>query len=128
MTFFKMTADEKAKIRWACRRGMLELDILLIQFFDHQFEQLSFSEQQQFKKFLSIEDPQLMNCLIGGATQSIPKEFQDATRRSCCAEECTKQSMSSEANEHRNLKGDEYSLLFSQFSELILKIKKISNS
>ena len=28
------TAEEKARIKWACRRGMLELDVVIMPFFE----------------------------------------------------------------------------------------------
>ena len=38
----------KSELRWQCRRGMLELDILLNSFLDEKFHQLSIDEKNQF--------------------------------------------------------------------------------
>ncbi len=50
-----------ARIRWACRRGMLELDVLLQPFFDNCFAQLSAEQQQGFERLLQCDDPDLFN-------------------------------------------------------------------
>jgi antitoxin CptB len=36
------------RLRWRSRRGMLELDLLLLPFFDEVFEELESDEQQGF--------------------------------------------------------------------------------
>lgn len=53
------------KIRWQCRRGMLELDIVLEKFFDRSFSQLNPTEQQIFIKILNEPDPSLYAWLLG---------------------------------------------------------------
>lgn len=54
----------KAKIRWQCRRGMLELDILLISFFDDCYDTLSRTEQEGFVRLLEYPDPDLYHWLL----------------------------------------------------------------
>lgn len=49
----------RSQLRWRCRRGMLELDLLLQTFFDAHFDQLTADEQTVFKHLLSIEDQYL---------------------------------------------------------------------
>ena len=53
-----MTAAEikKRRLRWKCRRGMLELDILLAHFFDEHYDTLSAEDQQLFEQVLEQED------------------------------------------------------------------------
>lgn len=60
-----MTPAYLARMRWHCRRGMLELDVILEKFFDQQFMQLSAAEQQQFERLLSCEDQYLFRWLMG---------------------------------------------------------------
>ena len=45
------------RLRWRSRRGMLELDLLLLPFFDEVFAELESNEQQAFIKLLEQEDP-----------------------------------------------------------------------
>ena len=45
------------RLRWRSRRGMLELDLLLLPFFDEVFAGLESDEQQAFIKLLEQEDP-----------------------------------------------------------------------
>lgn len=53
------------KIIWTCRRGMLELDVILIPFAEQYFEQLSEQQQAVFVRLLDEADPDLFNWLMG---------------------------------------------------------------
>lgn len=64
------TAHNMRQLRWKCRRGMLELDYLLLKFFDTHFEKLSFKEQALFSSLLEYPDPDLYQWLI---KQQIPE-------------------------------------------------------
>ncbi len=55
---------ENARIRWACRRGMLELDIFLLPFFDNCYLQLTCEEKAVFVDFLTATDPELFAWLM----------------------------------------------------------------
>jgi antitoxin CptB len=44
------------KLRWLCRRGMKELDILLQRFVDHHQKSLSEGEWPEFEALLQTED------------------------------------------------------------------------
>ncbi len=57
--------DPKAKLRWQCRRGMLELDILLISFLDKHYDTLSEHEQKAFAELLMEPDPDIYMWLMG---------------------------------------------------------------
>ena len=48
------------RLRWRSRRGMLELDLLLLPFFDDEFRQLPDAEQTAFIRLLEQEDPDLL--------------------------------------------------------------------
>ncbi len=57
--------QEKMKhLRWQCRRGMLELDLLLLPFFDKCYLRLSRTDQALFEQLLSYQDPDLYQILI----------------------------------------------------------------
>lgn len=47
------------RVKWAARRGMLELDLVLEPFVRLQYPNLSEDEQQQFQKLLTYEDQEL---------------------------------------------------------------------
>lgn len=47
-------------MRWRSRRGMLELDLLLLPFFDEVFRDLPYQNQLTFVKLLEQDDPDLL--------------------------------------------------------------------
>ncbi len=51
---------ERNKLRWRSRRGMLELDLLLIPFFDAVFLDLGTDARRTFVKLLDQDDPDLL--------------------------------------------------------------------
>jgi antitoxin CptB len=53
------------KLAWKCRRGMLELDIILLKFLKEQYSNLSKQEQQLFEQLLDEQDPVLADWLLG---------------------------------------------------------------
>nr|WP_269765824.1 succinate dehydrogenase assembly factor 2 [Oceanisphaera avium] len=70
-----MSATNKSRLIWACRRGMLELDVLLAPFVEHEYEGLSPSQQQVFERLLECDDPDLFAWLMGHQSSAQP-EFQ----------------------------------------------------
>jgi antitoxin CptB len=59
-----MAADE-GKLRWRCRRGMKELDILLTRYVDERYRAASAEEQQAFQGLLETQDPVIYAYLLG---------------------------------------------------------------
>ncbi|WP_281556095.1 succinate dehydrogenase assembly factor 2 [Thalassomonas sp. RHCl1] len=57
--------NKKARLKWACRRGMLELDVLFMPFVDEAYDQLSEQEQVIFERLLTCEDPELFAWFMG---------------------------------------------------------------
>ena len=51
-------------LRWQCRRGMLELDILLNEFVETQYAQLNQVQRQTFSLLLSYPDQTLYELLM----------------------------------------------------------------
>lgn len=47
------------RIRWACRRGMLELDLILLPFLENVFPGLDDDQQRRFEALLTSEDQDL---------------------------------------------------------------------
>ncbi len=56
---------EHARLRWMCRRGMKELDQLLLGFFDARFARLEPEARQCFAELLEWQDPELIALLFG---------------------------------------------------------------
>ena len=55
------------KLRWQCRRGMLELDILLTSFLEGVYPTLPQAQQKDFVELLNTPDQSLFQWLIGGS-------------------------------------------------------------
>lgn len=66
--FFMMDDRERERILWRCRRGLLELDLLLQQFIQKHFAQLTDAELASFAHLLELPDPDLLDC-CNGVTQ-----------------------------------------------------------
>lgn len=60
-----MRSVERARLYWQCRRGMLELDLLLQAFLDKQFDTLATPEQQAFTDLLGYPDTVLLEYMLG---------------------------------------------------------------
>ena len=54
----------KNRIRWACRRGMLELDLILEPFVENVYETLEEADQLRFEVLLESEDQSLFMWLM----------------------------------------------------------------
>ena len=66
------TPAELNRIRWRSRRGMAELDILFLPFFDEVFPFLSETRQNAFVRLLTEEDPELWEWFSERATPKDP--------------------------------------------------------
>ncbi len=53
------------QLMWACRRGMLELDILFQRYLAHGYPQASPDERTQFIALLTCGDQDLFDWLMG---------------------------------------------------------------
>jgi antitoxin CptB len=59
------------KILWQCRRGLWELDAILIPFAEKNFSNLEEIEIENFKKLLAYEDIEIFDILVN------KKPFED---------------------------------------------------
>ena len=50
-------AGELGRLRWRCRRGMKELDVLLMRYVEEQFPGASAEHRQAFRELLEVPDP-----------------------------------------------------------------------
>lgn len=56
--------EQKARIKWGCRRGMLELDVVIMPFFEDCFDGLSEQEKTDFVALLECDDPDLFSWIM----------------------------------------------------------------
>ncbi|MFT5580741.1 MAG: antitoxin CptB [Paraglaciecola psychrophila] len=63
---------EHNRIRWASRRGMLELDLCLVPFFDNCFSELDEVDQQRYITLLEGEDTDLFYWMLGRGRPTDP--------------------------------------------------------
>jgi antitoxin CptB len=54
-----------ARLRWRSRRGLLELDMVLKDFLDHRYADLTPAEQEAFEQLLATPDETLMAYVQG---------------------------------------------------------------
>lgn len=59
---------EKSRVRWHCRRGMKELDVLLERFVSTEYDALTALEHQAFCNLLEKSDPDLYGAIMGLAS------------------------------------------------------------
>ena len=60
------------KIYWHSRRGMRELDLILVPFVESCWEQLDEEQRQWYRELLQQEDQDLYGWLVGREAPSIP--------------------------------------------------------
>jgi len=65
-----MNDNAEINYHWQCRRGMLELDILLNNFVDKGINDLSQQQKQSFELLLSYPDQTLLDLLMGNSVSS----------------------------------------------------------
>lgn len=68
------------QIRWQCRRGMLELDLILLKFFDGCFAELKEADKQLFIELLQETDQTLYQWLIK-KTESVAIRFEELIQK-----------------------------------------------
>ena len=61
-------ADEVRKLRWKCRRGMQELDLLLLRYLDQRYAAAPEAERGVFLRLLDTEDDKLWHWFMGHDT------------------------------------------------------------
>ena len=67
------TEREIQRLRWQCRRGMLELDLLLNHFLDQGYAELDRDGRQAFERLLGMQDQILQDWLFG---QAVPADAE----------------------------------------------------
>ncbi len=62
-----MSNPVHARLRWRCRRGMKELDLLLAGWLEQRWPDADEDRRRSFQWLLEQPDPDLADWLIGGA-------------------------------------------------------------
>lgn len=69
-----MDAAMLSRLRWRCRRGMRELDVVLQRYLEHCFITAPPAEQQAFESLLEEQDPVLLAYLTGREHPQDPQQ------------------------------------------------------
>jgi len=64
--------SEIGKLRWRCRRGMRELDVLLTRYVDDEYRTAAPEQQEAFRRLLDIQDPVMHAYFLGRETPPDP--------------------------------------------------------
>jgi antitoxin CptB len=59
---------DESRLRWRCRRGMRELDVMLARYLDRVWQAASPAERDAFAHLVELQDPELFGYLVGRAT------------------------------------------------------------
>ena len=57
--------SEMSRLRWLCRRGMKELDVVLGAYLERYYADAAAEEQARFRALLEMPDPDLYGLLLG---------------------------------------------------------------
>jgi len=61
---------QEARLRWLCRRGMKELDVVMTRYLDSHYAEADEAEKKGFIALLEMTDPDLYALLLGRKTSS----------------------------------------------------------
>ena len=61
---------ELSRLRWLCRRGMKELDVVMSRYLEQCYASASSAEQERFEALLEMPDPDLYDLLLGRSETS----------------------------------------------------------
>ena len=65
--------SEQARLRWLCRRGMKELDVVMSRYLEHYYPAASAEDQSRFRQLLEMADPELFDLLLGRSGANDPE-------------------------------------------------------
>ena len=52
-------------LRWRCRRGMKELDVLLTRYLDRDYYNVAVPQREAFEQLLDMPDPDILDYILG---------------------------------------------------------------
>ena len=71
---------DAGRLRWMCRRGMLELDVIFERFLDRDgYAKLTADQQVLFETFMQEPDPKLFGWLLGH--EQAPGEYAELIKQ-----------------------------------------------
>ncbi len=73
-------AESVSRLRWHCRRGMRELDVVLQRYLEQRYPVAPQRERQAFARLLDQQDPQLLAYLMGREMPADPDQAHVVTR------------------------------------------------
>ena len=62
------------KLEWRCRRGMKELDLLLLRYLRGPYAAAESEEREAFARFLDLPDPDIARYLVAGDVPDDPQQ------------------------------------------------------
>lgn len=68
-----MSLTAESRIKWRCRRGLRELDLVLRSFVDQRYAGLTEHEQLTFARLLEQQDMELYDWLMGRGVPADPE-------------------------------------------------------
>ena len=76
-------AVNEARLRWQCRRGMRELDVILTRYLVDRYARSSDLQKSAFVRLLEMSDPELVGYLLKGEPADDPEveEILEQLRR-----------------------------------------------
>jgi antitoxin CptB len=72
-------AADLGRLRWRCRRGMKELDIMLTRYLDERYGAAPPTEQRAFQELLEAQDPMIFAYCLG--SERPPEHLADLIGR-----------------------------------------------
>lgn len=75
--------SEESRLKWQCRRGMRELDELLVRYLEDCYPEDSDADKAAFREVLTLADPELNSYLLQRQTppsESIARVIQRILR------------------------------------------------
>lgn len=60
-------------LRWRCRRGMKELDMLLTRYLERDYYTSSPEQRQAFEALLEKSDPEILDYILGKSVPETPE-------------------------------------------------------
>lgn len=79
MSTLKTAEFKKKQLQWQCRRGMLEIDLILNRYLSNSYIEAEEAEQVIFESLLSENDQQLFLWLMG--REEAPAKYFDLVEK-----------------------------------------------
>ncbi len=64
--------SERDRLRWRCRRGLLELDLVLSRFLESRYDDLTSVQLEALTRLLDLPDNDLLDMVMGRAQSNDP--------------------------------------------------------